>query len=211
MKSAQRLSCPLGWAYRSALPSCGSVLPTFWTIGLTQQFSDFVLPGPFSPCWTLASPVAPPIRLETTPMAFTSVQKIRFDDVDGAGIVYYPQFFHLCHAAFEDFFDTAAPISYPEMIRVRRRGFPTVAIRSEFHAPLSYGDVAIVELAIERIGRSSVTVLYDIRRKRDGILCFEAAITTVLMNLDTQTSEPIDDDLRTILARFLASKTDGAP
>ena len=28
-------------------------------------------------------------------MAFTSVQKIRFDDVDGAGIVYYPQFFHL--------------------------------------------------------------------------------------------------------------------
>ncbi len=37
-------------------------------------------------------------------MAFTSVQKFRFDDVDGAGIVYYPQFFHLCHAAFEDFF-----------------------------------------------------------------------------------------------------------
>ena len=34
-------------------------------------------------------------------MAFTSIQKIRFDDVDGAGIVYYPQYFHLCHAAFE--------------------------------------------------------------------------------------------------------------
>ena len=37
-------------------------------------------------------------------MAFTSVQKIRFDDVDGAGIVYYPQYFHLCHKAFEDLF-----------------------------------------------------------------------------------------------------------
>lgn len=48
-------------------------------------------------------------------MAFSSVQKIRFDDVDGAGIVYHPQFFHLCHAAFEDFFDTAAPVSYPQL------------------------------------------------------------------------------------------------
>ena len=49
-------------------------------------------------------------------MSFTSVQKIRFDDVDGAGIVYYPQFFHLCHAAFEDFLDTVASIPYPVLI-----------------------------------------------------------------------------------------------
>ncbi|HEY7698614.1 MAG TPA: acyl-CoA thioesterase, partial [Vicinamibacteria bacterium] len=67
-------------------------------------------------------------------MAFTSIQKIRFDDVDGAGIVYYPQFFHLCHAAFEDFFDTAAPVSYPALVKDRRLGFPTVKIESEFKA-----------------------------------------------------------------------------
>ena len=70
-------------------------------------------------------------------MAFTSVQKIRFDDVDGAGIVYFPQFFHLCHAAFEDFFDTVAPVSYPELVCEKRLGFPTVAISSEFQAPLT--------------------------------------------------------------------------
>lgn len=136
-------------------------------------------------------------------MAFSSVQKIRFDDVDGAGIVYYPQYFHLCHAAFEDFFDTAAPVSYPDLVSDRRLGFPTVAIESTFEAPLSYGDSAVVELTVKRIGTTSVVFGYDIRRKRDGRLCFRAGITTVLVNLDTMKPVPLTDELRTIFRRFL--------
>lgn len=138
-------------------------------------------------------------------MAFTSVQKIRFDDVDGAGIVYYPQFFHLCHAAFEDFFDTAAPLSYPALVRDRRLGFPTVAIACEFTAPLSYGDVAVVELRVAKIGRTSVTFHYDIRRKRDGVHCFHAEITTVLTNLDTLAPVPLEAELKSILEKFLSA------
>lgn len=136
-------------------------------------------------------------------MAFTSIQKIRFDDVDGAGIVYYPQFFHLCHATFEDFFDTAASLSYPALVKDRRLGFPTVAIQSEFQAPLSYGDTALVTLAVKKIGRSSVVFGYDIRRKRDGALCFQAEITTVLVNLDTLSPVPIEAELREIFEKLL--------
>lgn len=136
-------------------------------------------------------------------MAYTSIHKIRFDDVDGAGIVYYPQFFSLCHEAFEDFFDDAAPISYPEMIRDRRLGFPTVHIDSDFKAPLAYGDIAIVSLKVAHVGNSSIRVRYDVLRKRDGAHCFSAVITSVLMNLDTQKSEPIPDDFRVIFERFL--------
>lgn len=137
-------------------------------------------------------------------MAFTSVQKIRFDDVDGAGIVYYPQFFHLCHAAFEDFFDTAAPLSYPSLVRDRRLGFPTVAIQSEFSAPLSYGDIAVISLVVRKLGTTSVVFGYDIRRKRDGALCFQAEITTVLVDLDSLKPVPVADELRGIFEKFLA-------
>jgi len=137
-------------------------------------------------------------------VAFTSIQKIRFNDVDGAGIVYYPQFFHLCHAAFEDFFDSQAPVSYPQLVGERRLGFPTVAIQSEFHAPLSYGDIAIVELSVSEIGNSSLKLGYDIRRERDGALCFHGDITTVLVNLDTLKPVRIDPELRTILEQYLA-------
>jgi 4-hydroxybenzoyl-CoA thioesterase len=138
-------------------------------------------------------------------MAFTSIQKIRFDDVDGAGIVYYPQYFHLCHAAFEDFFDSAASISYPELIRGRRLGFPTVAIESQFTAPLSYGDQAVVELSVASIGASSLRLAYRIRRRRDGVVCFTATVTTVLVDLDSRRAVPIPEDLRSILADQLGS------
>lgn len=137
-------------------------------------------------------------------MPFTSVQKIRFDDVDGAGIVYYPRYFHLCHAAFEDFFDDAAPISYPEMIRSRRLGFPTVSIESKFSAPLAYGDIAVVELSVQRVGNASLEMRYLIRRKRDARLCFEATITTVMMDLDAQKSLPIPDELRNLFSSMLS-------
>jgi 4-hydroxybenzoyl-CoA thioesterase len=136
-------------------------------------------------------------------MAYTSVQKIRFDDVDGAGIVYYPRFLHLCHAAFEDFFDAAAPFSYPELISKKRLGFPTVHIDADFKAPLSYGDVAIVTLAVQEVGRSSVKTKYEIRRKRDSALSFDATITTVLIDLDTQKSLPLTDELRAVFSSYL--------
>ncbi len=141
-------------------------------------------------------------------MAFTSIQKVRFDDVDGAGIVYYPQFYHLCHAAFEDFFDTAAPLSYPNLIRDRKRGFPTVHLDSTFKAPLVYGDVAVVELTVKEIGRTSVTFGYEIRRKRDGLLCFQAQIKTVMVELDTLRPVPLTEEFRSIFRRFLSDGTE---
>ena len=139
-------------------------------------------------------------------MAFTSVQKIRFDDVDGAGIVYYPQFFHLCHAAFEDFFDSAAPVSYPELVRDRRLGFPTVAIESSFSAPLIYGDVAVVELTVHRMGKTSVTLGYEIHRKLDGAFCFQARVTTVLVSIDTMKPVLLRDEFRELFQRLLNKK-----
>ncbi len=139
-------------------------------------------------------------------MAYTSIQKIRFDDVDGAGIVYYPRFLHLCHAAFEDFFDDVAPFGYPQLIRDRRLGFPTVHIEADFKAPLSYGDIAVVTLSVVRVGTSSMTIAYEVCRKRDSTLCFTAAITAVLIDLDTQQSQPITAELRAVLERYLVNR-----
>jgi len=136
-------------------------------------------------------------------MAFTSLLKIRFDDVDGAGIVYYPQFFHLCHKAFEDFFDDAASVSYPQLINDQRRGFPTVAIHSDFSAPLRYGDIALVELSIGKIGRTSATFHYEIRRKQDSKLCFSAEITKVFMNLENNKVLPISAEMRSLFENIL--------
>ncbi|MCP4332947.1 MAG: acyl-CoA thioesterase [Gammaproteobacteria bacterium] len=137
-------------------------------------------------------------------MAFESAQKIRFDDVDGAGIVYYPQYFHLCHKAFEDFFDDVATLSYPQLIKEMRRGFPAVAIESQFVSPLTYGDTAVVRVAVDKVGTSSTTFHYRIHRSHDSQLCFEAHITKVFMDLDTRKSEKLPDELRSMLEGMLS-------
>lgn len=129
-------------------------------------------------------------------MPFTSTYKIRFDDVDGAGILYYPRYFHLCHQTLEDVFDHGAPVSYPEMIHGRRLGLPTVAIQSEYRSPLEYGDSVAIELAVADMGRSSMVLEFTIRREADGAECFNARITTVLIDLDTRKAVPFPDDLR---------------
>ena len=136
-------------------------------------------------------------------MSFSTIQKVRFDDVDGAGIVYYPQFYHLCHNTFEDFFDMHTNISYPELITKRRKGFPTVSILSQFTAPLRYGDTAIVMLSIQKIGNTSVEFHYQILRQQDQVECFKATITTVFIDLDTQKPVEISDDLKLLFKKHL--------
>jgi 4-hydroxybenzoyl-CoA thioesterase len=165
----------------------------------TDRVTDRVAPGIEIP----HNPNHSGLDEEDPSMAFTSLQKIRFDDVDGAGIVYYPQFFHLCHKSFEDFFDDAASISYPELINGQRIGFPTVAIESQFTAPMRYGDIAVIKLEVRKIGTSSVEFGYEIRRKADAALCFTAVITCVHMAIETNTAVPIPDDMRHLLETLL--------
>jgi len=63
-----------------------------------------------------------------------------------------------------------------------------------------------VELTVERMGRSSVTFGYQIRRKRDGVLCFRASITTVLVSIDTMKPVPLSDEHRSLFERLLPKK-----
>ena len=42
-------------------------------------------------------------------MSFQISTKVRFGDVDPAGIVFYPRYFEMLNAAVEDWFTMAAP------------------------------------------------------------------------------------------------------
>ena len=132
---------------------------------------------------------------------YESPQRIRFNDVDAAGIVYFPRFFHLCHNAFEEFFTAVAPYSYPTLIQQHRRGFPTVHVEGDFKRPLRYGDTAMVEVAVARLGNSSARFRYRMRRDGESEVAFEAQVVTAFMDLDTGRAVPLPDDLKAVLGR----------
>jgi 4-hydroxybenzoyl-CoA thioesterase len=123
--------------------------------------------------------------------------------VDGAGIVYYPRFFHLCHAAFEDWFNAEGPCSYPDLIAKRRRGFPTVHLEADFMRPLEYGDTANVLMKVHTLRHRSVHFGYLIHRNNDDTPAFKGRVVTVFTDLDGMKSVPLTDDIRDALARHV--------
>lgn len=126
-------------------------------------------------------------------MAFSTRIKVRFGDCDPAGLVYYPRLFHYCHIAMEEFFAERCATSYHALLRDERIGFPTVKVETEFFVPLMYGDEAEVEVSVSRVGRSSVTFEYAIRRTADNTLCARSTQTHVAMNLESRRAQPIPD------------------
>ncbi|PYS90549.1 MAG: thioesterase [Acidobacteria bacterium] len=135
-------------------------------------------------------------------MSFTTRIIVRFGEADPAGLVYYPHLFHYCHIALEEFFAARCGITY-EQLRARERvGFPTVNVQAEFLTPLVYGDEVEVEIFVSRVGRTSATFEYVLRRASDRTPCARATLVQVAMNLDTRRAVEIAPHYR---QAFLAS------
>jgi 4-hydroxybenzoyl-CoA thioesterase len=129
-------------------------------------------------------------------MPFSTRITVRFGDCDPAGLVYYPALFHYCHAAMEEFFAARCGTTYARLLAEERLGFPTVDVRAEFFEPLVYGDEAEVEVWVSRVGRSSATFEYRLRRARDGHLCASATLVQVAMGLVERRAVPVPEALR---------------
>lgn len=135
-------------------------------------------------------------------MPYRAQLKVRFGDIDHAGIVYYPRFLHYFHVAMEEFFEEALGIDYPQVLDRHRFGLPTVHLETDFRRPLRYGDVIEVEVEVERVGESSIAWRYTVYRKDDPEPVAEARTVTVGLDLDRFEKRPIPDWLRAALARL---------
>lgn len=138
-----------------------------------------------------------------TPFVFTT--PVRFADVDHAGIVYYPRFFHYFHLAFEELFRVRLGArAYLDLLDNQRVGFPAVRAEADYQAPLAFGDTAEIELTVERLGRASITFHYQVWRAaepgRERVLSASGKVVTATVDLGAFTSVPVPDAIRTLLA-----------
>ena len=118
-------------------------------------------------------------------MAFRSQLKIRFGDIDRAGIVYYPRFMHYFHVAMEEFFAGELAIEYHAMVETHRIGLPTVHLQTDFSRPFSYGDNIEVEVSVLKVGRSSITFGYRVFKQGENESRIIGCNVTVCLNMDT--------------------------
>jgi 4-hydroxybenzoyl-CoA thioesterase len=133
---------------------------------------------------------------------------VRFADVDAARIVFFARYHDYCHDALEGLFE-ALEGGYPRLTMVRDVGIPTVRLDTTYKAALRYGDVALFEIEVLRIGGSSVKVRHTVRRERDREVCATIEQVFVAVNLTSLQPVPLPDDVRAVLEAHLVDDENG--
>ena len=128
---------------------------------------------------------------------------VRFEEVDAAGIVFFPRFLSYCHEAMEGLFASVEG-GYVNMIKGRRVGVPAVHVECDFRSPLRYGDVARIETSVEKIGRTSVSFRYAITRASDGLAIASILHVCAMSDLVALKAIPIPEDIRKALEGHLS-------
>jgi 4-hydroxybenzoyl-CoA thioesterase len=126
---------------------------------------------------------------------------VQFSNCDPFGIVFYPQYFYILSEAKEDFL---SHIGHPHhhYINDLRLGWPMVRLETDFKRPSKYGDQIDVEIAVFKLGGSSLGLEYTIRGD-DGEERLVTRSTIVLTDMQSARPVPIGDDLRAALAPYV--------
>ena len=133
---------------------------------------------------------------------YVHVHRVRFDEVDAAGIVYFARFFTWCHDAMEAMLGTVDG-GYVGLVTERRLGFPAVHVEADYAAPLRFGDAVSVAATVERLGKSSIALRFELTSASDGDHVATLRHVVALTDLDAMRARPLPDDVRSVLEQFL--------
>src|ERR687885_609494 len=92
--------------------------------------------------------------------AFRTSRLVEFGDTDMAGIVHFATFFRYMEAA-EHAFLRARGLSVVMEWEGEPIGFPRVSAACDYLSPARFQDVLDVTVAVERLGRSSITYAFE--------------------------------------------------
>jgi 4-hydroxybenzoyl-CoA thioesterase len=146
-------------------------------------------------------------------LKFTATRQVRFSDCDPAGIVFFPQYLVMVNGVIEEWFNVGLKLPYAHMIASRRTGLPTVRLEVDFTAISHHGDELTFNVEVEKLGRSSLTVLMEAHGQVHGLAHGQAhgrdelrmRVRQVLVCTSLQTHKPqaLPDDIRNGLLPYV--------
>lgn len=131
-------------------------------------------------------------------MGYTYEWRVRFGDVDRAGIIYYPRAFEAVQHATEDLMNDAG-FPFHRLIDSEGWSMPIVNAETTYLAPVEYGDVVEIELVPELTEQS---VVYSATGRVDGEDAFATRVTMVAVDMETFEPRPLPDAVRDALEAF---------
>jgi YbgC/YbaW family acyl-CoA thioester hydrolase len=128
--------------------------------------------------------------------AYVEDRAIRFQDVDAAGIIFYPRLLEYCHDLLARFFSENGA-ALPEVLREGNWLAPVRHAEVDYFKPLRFGDPVEVALVSAYLSTSEVTLGFRVAR-RDGSdeVCAVAQSVHTFVDAHTFTRIPLPDALR---------------
>jgi len=108
--------------------------------------------------------------------SFRTSRRIEFCDTDMAGIVHFANFFRFMEAAEVEFLRSLG-LSVKMDWEGEAIGFPRVAAACDYLKPAYFEDVVDVAVALDNLGKKSVTYAFEFARK--GEILARGKVTSV--------------------------------
>jgi acyl-CoA thioesterase FadM len=133
--------------------------------------------------------------------AFSVPYRIRFNDCDPAGIVFFGTWFGIAHGAVEEFLDHLG-VPFAQLNGARRIGTGMAHAAADWFRPGILGDRIAITPLVARIGGGSYALSIHIHRDDDELA--RLLLVTATTDLNTHRPVRIPDDLRAALAAYQA-------
>jgi len=126
--------------------------------------------------------------------AFADPRAIRFQDIDAAGIIFYPRVLEMFHDAYGAFLAFAGtPLA--EVLRSGTWLAPVRHAEADYFKPLRFGDTVSVEICRAHLAETEATLGYRIARSEGGEVCVVGQVVHTFVDRTsfkrTQIPEPV--------------------
>jgi len=132
---------------------------------------------------------------------FIAHNKVRMNDTDMAGILYFGNQFRFVHDAWEDLAESEG-FSFDKVLLKEDFLFVIVHVEADYLASLKVGDSLEVQVTLENIGTTSFTLAYSIL-KSDKTVAGRAKTVHVTIDRQSRKKISVPSKLREILEKHL--------
>jgi acyl-CoA thioester hydrolase len=136
---------------------------------------------------------------------FTIEERVRWGDVDAARIIFYGAYIRFFEIAETELF-RAVGLPYGLMFDESNVWLPRVHLECDFHNAAKLDDLLEVSVYVGRIGRSSMRLNFEVRRKGEQTLVATAHFVLATVKRDTFETVPVPSEWRENLAPYLANE-----
>ncbi len=135
--------------------------------------------------------------------SFNKQEKVRFQHVDYAGIVFYPRFLEMLNCLVEDWFEEALDRPFSKMHETN--GIPTVDLKVQFKNVARLGEILTKKLWVKELKNSSIVCGFIfINETESTVLEGEVTLVNVAFNQERSgiKAEPFTEEMKNKILNY---------